>query len=84
MALVPEIKLIRTDTTLDLSQKAEKVCLALKTAPLYRPTRFAGETGMRKLFLKIRARARAYWHYCGDFPKLNGIDVTVKTLAVMR
>ena len=24
---VPEIKLIRTDTTLDLSQKAEKVCL---------------------------------------------------------
>ena len=24
--LVPEIKLIRTDTTLDLSQKAEKVC----------------------------------------------------------
>ena len=59
MALVPEIKLIRTDTTLDLSQKAEKVCLALKTAPLYRPTRFAGETGMRKLFLKIRARARA-------------------------
>ena len=86
MALVPEIKLIRTDTTLDLSQKAEKVCLALKTAPLYRPTRFAGETGMRKLFLKIRARARAraYWHHCGDFPKLSGIDVTFKTLAVMR
>ena len=26
---VPEIKLIRTDTTLDLSQKAEKVCLDL-------------------------------------------------------
>ena len=25
MGLVPEIKLIRTDTTLDLSQKAEKV-----------------------------------------------------------
>jgi len=25
MAPVPEIKLIRTDTTLDLSQKAEKV-----------------------------------------------------------
>ena len=24
---VPDIKLIRTDTTLDLSQKAEKVCL---------------------------------------------------------
>ena len=24
---VPEIKLIRTDTTLDLSQKAEKVCI---------------------------------------------------------
>ena len=29
MRHVPEIKLIRTDTTLDLSQKAEKVCLAL-------------------------------------------------------
>ena len=27
MVLVPEIKLIRTDTTLDLSQKAEKVYL---------------------------------------------------------
>ena len=26
MRRVPEIKLIRTDTTLDLSQKAEKVC----------------------------------------------------------
>ena len=26
MRLVSEIKLIRTDTTLDLSQKAEKVC----------------------------------------------------------
>ena len=26
MAPVPEIKLVRTDTTLDLSQKAEKVC----------------------------------------------------------
>ena len=31
MVLVPEIKLIRTDTTLDLSQKAEKVCLAFLT-----------------------------------------------------
>ena len=28
MRHVPEIKLIRTDTTLDLSQKAEKVCLS--------------------------------------------------------
>ena len=27
MTIVSEIKLIRTDTTLDLSQKAEKVCL---------------------------------------------------------
>jgi hypothetical protein len=26
MEPVPEIKLVRTDTTLDLSQKAEKVC----------------------------------------------------------
>ena len=29
MRHVPEIKLIRTDTTLDLSQKAEKVCLVI-------------------------------------------------------
>ena len=29
---VPEIKLIRTDTTLDLSQKAEKVCLDVPPA----------------------------------------------------
>ena len=28
MRHVPEIKLIRTDTTLDLSQKAEKVCMS--------------------------------------------------------
>ena len=28
MTIVSEIKLIRTDTTLDLSQKAEKVCLS--------------------------------------------------------
>ena len=59
MALVPEIKLIRTDTTLDLSQKAEKVCLALKTAPLYRPARFADETGMRTFFFLKNPRARA-------------------------
>ena len=32
MVLVPEIKLIRTDTTLDLSQKAEKVCFGLGRA----------------------------------------------------
>jgi len=30
MHRVSEIKLIRTDTTLDLSQKAEKVCLSIK------------------------------------------------------
>ena len=29
MTIVSEIKLIRTDTTLDLSQKAEKVCLMI-------------------------------------------------------
>ena len=34
MVLVPEIKLIRTDTTLDLSQKAEKVCLAFGAKPV--------------------------------------------------
>ena len=32
MRHVPEIKLIRTDTTLDLSQKAEKVCFGLGRA----------------------------------------------------
>ena len=37
MRHVPEIKLIRTDTTLDLSQKAEKVCLSPRRAGhLYR------------------------------------------------
>ncbi len=33
MRHVPEIKLIRTDTTLDLSQKAEKVWLAVVALP---------------------------------------------------
>ena len=32
-----EIKLIRTDTTLDLSQKAEKVCLTLAAVGLLQP-----------------------------------------------
>ena len=36
MAPVSEIKLIRTDTTLDLSQKAEKVCLELGAPGLKR------------------------------------------------
>ena len=35
MVLVPEIKLIRTDTTLDLSQKAEKVWLNLENQVIY-------------------------------------------------
>ena len=36
---VPEIKLIRTDTTLDLSQKAEKVCFCnVKVPDIYRET----------------------------------------------
>ena len=34
MVAVSEIKLIRTDTTLDLSQKAEKVCLMIETDSL--------------------------------------------------
>ena len=34
MTIVSEIKLIRTDTTLDLSQKAEKVCLIIETDSL--------------------------------------------------
>ena len=37
MHRVPEIKLIRTDTTLDLSQKAEKVCLTLAAVGLLQP-----------------------------------------------
>ena len=35
MTIVSEIKLIRTDTTLDLSQKAEKVCLRDKNEVIY-------------------------------------------------
>ena len=35
MELVSEIKLIRTDTTLDLSQKAEKVCLRVVSENLH-------------------------------------------------
>lgn len=35
MRHVPEIKLIRTDTTLDLSQKAEKVCLGARIGLAY-------------------------------------------------
>ena len=34
MTIVSEIKLIRTDTTLDLSQKAEKVCLIIEMESL--------------------------------------------------
>ena len=34
MTIVSEIKLIRTDTTLDLSQKAEKVCLMIEFGSL--------------------------------------------------
>ena len=37
MRHVPEIKLIRTDTTLDLSQKAEKVCLPKGRGPALVP-----------------------------------------------
>ena len=37
MRHVPEIKLIRTDTTLDLSQKAEKVCLPRGRGPAQVP-----------------------------------------------
>ena len=37
MRHVPEIKLIRTDTTLDLSQKAEKVCFNLGTMRALNP-----------------------------------------------
>ena len=35
MTIVSEIKLIRTDTTLDLSQKAEKVCFEATITYLY-------------------------------------------------
>ena len=54
---VPEIKLIRTDTTLDLSQKAEKVCLSpRRPGHLYR-TRASGA---------LRARARGGREIGGD------------------
>ena len=39
MTIVSEIKLIRTDTTLDLSQKAEKVCFFGRLAFSYIPCR---------------------------------------------
>ena len=46
---VPEIKLIRTDTTLDLSQKAEKVCFCLVFClALYRTGSNKRVTGPRK------------------------------------
>jgi hypothetical protein len=38
MSLVSDIKLIRTDTTLDLSQKAEKGILLLSSTSHYIPT----------------------------------------------
>ena len=38
---VPEIKLIRTDTTLDLSQKAEKVCFFKVSGPFKYPADYA-------------------------------------------
>ena len=37
MTIVSEIKLIRTDPTLDLSQKAEKVCLVIGLDSLMLP-----------------------------------------------
>ena len=47
---VPEIKLIRTDTTLDLSQKAEKVCFCLVFCrALYRTGAYRWLTGPRNL-----------------------------------
>ena len=42
MTIVSEIKLIRTDTTLDLSQKAEKVCFFGRFAFCFVPTRDHG------------------------------------------
>ena len=54
MAPVPEIKLIRTDTTLDLSQKAEKVWIELKT-PLYLMTqKQILKPGEKKMYFLIQ------------------------------
>ena len=45
---VPEIKLIRTDTTLDLSQKAEKVCLIRAPKIAYVACRWNSHLTIRK------------------------------------
>jgi hypothetical protein len=56
-APVSEIKLIRTDTTLDLSQKAEKVCLS-KTlrAVQIESARSSGFYGISKMKSKRNPR----------------------------
>jgi hypothetical protein len=46
---VSEIKLIRTDTTLDLSQKAEKVCLRKQHAEVLGRLPHAGVVGTQSL-----------------------------------
>ena len=47
---VPEIKLIRTDTTLDLSQKAEKVCFFKAFALAFVPSRANDALGGNVVF----------------------------------
>ena len=51
MVLVPEIKLIRTDTTLDLSQKAEKVCSKTSSKNLF--FFFLKLVSGKKVFFKV-------------------------------
>jgi hypothetical protein len=47
MSLVSDIKLIRTDTTLDLSQKAEKGIPLWVSASLYIPAHFLLEPALK-------------------------------------
>ena len=52
---VPEIKLIRTDTTLDLSQKAEKVCFNQCSGSVLKAA-----TRPKRLWMAIYSRFRRH------------------------
>ena len=52
MTIVSEIKLIRTDTTLDLSQKAEKVCSSTMSTLIYRCEKKFSQPVWQKIILE--------------------------------
>ena len=75
MVLVPEIKLIRTDTTLDLSQKAEKVCQWGTCRPTLQPQREELHSlGARSLFTPP-TRAVADISACACRPYTGGMPI---------